>query len=477
MKLLKRKTRPVHSGNMLLQASIALAIVLIITPGAIDRYAGWQQEKVWTNTASHLSFVSDAGKRYVRDNRDTLLTQVAGGPVIITGATLRTQGYLPAGFSLTNDSGQTYQLAVAKDPAQAGQLVAFVLTTGGSEIPYKGLRQIASDTDGMGGYVWPANTAVGADGGWQAKLADYGLSGQQGRLAAFLSADVLGTDADESDRLYRYQVNGRPDLNRMHTAIDMNSNDINNGGTVNAATGAFTGKVAAGTDVTAGNNVTAGNGITANNDIRSNNGWVITRGSKGWLNETYGGGFYMSDDQWVRSVNNKNIYTAGQVRGGTVRSDGRLSTGDVLQLDGVSASGGGCSPNGLISRDANGAILSCVSGTWQGSKSNGRYVGIGGFVNQYNGFNSSSATITIYASGGASTVNKGINDGNCSNTWALTGIAGGVQVANASDANVDWGKQGTISFQVPGNTSYSVISNPNPSFGCSPGSFTLYSYE
>lgn len=365
MKLLKRKPRAVHRGNMLLQLGIVMAIVLFVAPGAMDRYAGMQQEKVWTGTASHLSFVAQAGKRYVRDNRDTLLTQVAGGPVVITGATLRTQGYLPAGFSLTNDSGQSYQLAVAKDPGQSGQLVAFVLTTGGSEIPYKGLRQIAADTEGMGGYVWPANTAVGADGGWQAKLADYGLSGQQGRLAAFLSADALGTDADESDRLYRYQVNGRPDLNRMHTAIDMNGNNINNGGTVNAATGAFTGQVSAGTNVTAGGNVTANNGITANNDIRSNTGWVITRGGKGWLNETYGGGFYMSDDQWVRSVNNKNIYTGGQVRGGTVRADGRLSTGENLQLDGVNTAGAGCSPNGQVSRDSSGAILSCVNGVWK----------------------------------------------------------------------------------------------------------------
>jgi len=376
MKLLKRKKRPIHSGNMLLQAGIALAIVLVITPGAIDRYASWQQEKVWTNTASHLSFVSDAGKRYVRDNRDTLLTQVAGGPVVITGTTLRTQGYLPAGFSLTNDSGQTYQLAVAKDPAQAGQLVAFVLTTGGSEIPYKGLRQIASDTQGMGGYVWPANTAVGADGGWQAKLADYGLSGQQGRLAAYLSADALGTDADESDRLYRYQVTGRPDLNRMHTAIDMNGNNINSGGTVNAATGAFTGQVSAGTNVTAGgsvtansnvtagNNVTANNGITANNDIRSNNGWIITRGGKGWLNETYGGGFYMSDNDWVRSVNNKNIYTGGQMRAGSLRSDGDVSASGVLSQDQINNAGASCGQTGAISHDASGAILSCQSGVW-----------------------------------------------------------------------------------------------------------------
>jgi hypothetical protein len=373
MNLFKHKQRPVHRGNMLLQAGIALAIVLYLAPGAIDGYANWQQQKVWTGTASHLSFVAQAAKRYVRDNRDTLLTKVASGPVIVTGAALQTAGYLPAGFSLTNDSGQTYQLAVAKDPAQAGQLVAFVLTTGGIDIPYKGLRQIASDTEGMGGYVWPANTATGADGGWQAKLGDYGLSGQQGRLAVFLSADALGTDNDGSDRLYRYQVNGKPDLNRMHTAIDMNGNNINSGGGVNAATGAFTGQVSAGTNVIAGGNVTAsGNitankAITANNDIRSNTGWVITRGNKGWMNETYGGGFYMDSTDSVKAVNNKNIYTGGQVRGGSLRADGNVSAGGILSLDQINKAGSSCSVTGAISRDSSGAILSCQSGAWKGT--------------------------------------------------------------------------------------------------------------
>lgn len=290
MKFLKRKAHAVHRGNMLVQAGIALAIVLYLAPGTIDRYADWQQSKVWTSTASHLTFVAQASKRYIRDNRDTLLAQVVSGPVVITGATLRTQGYLPSGFSLVNDSGQAYQLAVAKDPGQSGQLVAFVLTTGGSEIPYKGLRQIASETQGMGGYVWPVNTVSGADGGWQAKLGDYGLSGQQGRLAAFLSADALGTDVEGSDRLYRYEVNGRPDLNRMHTAIDMNDNNINNGGAVNAKTGTFTGQV---------------------------------------------------------------------------RSDGRLSTGENLQLDGINTADAACSPNGQVSRNSSGAILNCVDGVWK----------------------------------------------------------------------------------------------------------------
>lgn len=379
MKFTSRKLRPVHRGNMLLELGIVLAIVLMLLPTAMNHTADQQQEKIWTGVAAHLSFVANAGKRYVRDNRTTLLSQVNNGPVVISGQTLRNLGYLPAGFSLTNDSGQFYQLAIAKDPGQAGQLVAFVLTTGGSDIPYKGLRQIASDTDGMGGYVWTANTAIGADGGWQARLSDYGLSAQQGRLATFLSADALGTDADESDRLYRYQVAGRPDLNRMHTDIDMGGNNLNNAATVNGQTGNFSGNVIANGNVAAngsitanGNvatnsNVTAGNTITANSDISSNNGWIVTNNDKGWINQTHGGGFTMTDNDWIRAVNNKNIYTGGQLRGGSVRSDGDISGAGVLRQDQVNAAGAGCSITGAISHDASGGILSCQSGVWTGS--------------------------------------------------------------------------------------------------------------
>lgn len=32
------------------------------------------------------------------------------------------------------------------------------------------------------------------------------------------------------------------------------------------------------------------------------------------MNSTYGGGWYMSDSSWLRSVNNKGIYTGGQVK-------------------------------------------------------------------------------------------------------------------------------------------------------------------
>ncbi|WP_394853875.1 shufflon system plasmid conjugative transfer pilus tip adhesin PilV, partial [Enterobacter roggenkampii] len=53
----------------------------------------------------------------------------------------------------------------------------------------------------------------------------------------------------------------------------------------------------------------------------------------------------------------------------------RLSTGEVLQLDGVNTAGAVCSPNGLVSRDATGAILSCQSGVWK-SQDSGHYTDV-----------------------------------------------------------------------------------------------------
>ncbi|MBG6243561.1 MAG: shufflon system plasmid conjugative transfer pilus tip adhesin PilV, partial [Candidatus Symbiopectobacterium sp. Dall1.0] len=141
----------------------------------------------------------------------------------------------------------------------------------------------------------------------------------------------------------------RPELNRMHTDIDMGGNNLNNANTVNAKNGHYSEE------------------INAGGNIKTQGGWLITQHGKGWLNEAHGGGFYMDDNDWIRSVNNKGIYTGGQLKGGTVRADGRLSTGEFLHLDEKNAvqPGWGCSPNGLVGRTPEGALLSCQNGQWR----------------------------------------------------------------------------------------------------------------
>lgn len=409
----KKLVTRINRGISLLSMAIVLTIVLIAAPVGMQRYASYLEEQDWTVTATHLSTTNQAARQYIKDNYDTLLTQVKnGGNVTVTGQTLRDKGYLPAGFSLANNSTQNYILAITRNPSQTDKLVAFVLTAGGQNLPFKAQRYIAQNTSGLGGYIYPANIANGASGGWQLNLASMGLSGQAGHLVTYLTSDVLAGGAEESDRLYRFAVNGRPDLNRMHTSIDMNGNNLNSAKAVNAETGNFTGAVTGGT-------VTGGT-VTSKGDIRSQNGWLITKASKGWMNEDHSGGLYMDDNNWIKSLNGKGIYTSGQLKGGSVRADGRLSTGDVLQLDGIHSVGEKCSPNGLISRDNTGGVLSCQSGVYAKSTLDA--------LNTVVGNNACGPSATSIANCPAGT--RMISGG-----WKLTAWSGdGVQ--NAPDTNM-----------------------------------------
>lgn len=53
--------------------------------------------------------------------------------------------------------------------------------------------------------------------------------------------------------------------------------------------------------------------------------WIRTTGSTGWRNDTYGGGFYMTDSVWIRTYGGKSIYCSGTVGCSQVRADGVLN--------------------------------------------------------------------------------------------------------------------------------------------------------
>lgn len=313
-------------------ASLVLVMLLIVY-GA-EKYADYQQELEWSSTATHATTFNEASKRYIADNTDFLLNETL--PFRVTPSLLIEMGYLQNGFSSENNFGQSYVTGVVQNSKLNGKLEALTCSINGEAIPHKGVRTISAQIQGLGGYVSEDGIATGAFGVWQSNTNDFGLDCKTGHIAIAVSSDVLGTSMQESDRLYRFKVNGRPDLNRMHAAIDMNGNDLNNAGK-----GHF------------------------KEDIRTENGWLITQTGKGWINETHGGGFYMDDDDWIKSVNGKGILSSGQIKGGSVRSENRLSTGDVLGLDKVNVAGSPCKNTGDISRDAMGKILSCQEGVWK----------------------------------------------------------------------------------------------------------------
>ncbi|EPD9514708.1 shufflon system plasmid conjugative transfer pilus tip adhesin PilV [Escherichia coli] len=310
-------------GFILLEILAGLIVIGIATPMIYSEIEDWLNEQLYQSAALHADEYNNAIKNYVADKTSSLSSKT------ITVNELIQQGYLNNGFS-RSPFGHSYITGIRKNNL-SGRLEALTCTTGGQDIKEDGLRRIAGQINGLGGFMLQNNSVTGAFGGWTDLGSNYQITCNKGHIAMRMA----GKDLEESDRLYRYSVQGRPDLNRMHTGIDMNNNSITN---INEA---------------------SGKNARFSGDVTSNR----------WLHPN-GGGFTMTDSQWIRAVNNKGITTEGELKGGkvsggTVRSEGRLSTGEYLQLDKTATAGTSCSPDGLVGRDSKGAILSCQSGSWK----------------------------------------------------------------------------------------------------------------
>ncbi|EKQ6945877.1 shufflon system plasmid conjugative transfer pilus tip adhesin PilV [Escherichia coli] len=310
-------------GFILLEVLAGLIVIGIATPMIYSEIEDWLNEQLYQSAALHADEYNNAIKNYVADKTSSLSSKT------ITVNELIQQGYLNNGFS-RSPFGQSYITGIRKNNL-SGRLEALTCTTGGQDIKEDGLRRIAGQINGLGGFMLQNNSVTGSFGGWTDLGSNYQITCNKGHIAMRMA----GKDLEESDRLYRYSVPGRPDLNRMHTGIDMNNNSITN---INEA---------------------SGKNARFSGDVTSNR----------WLHPN-GGGFTMTDSQWIRAVNNKGITTEGELKGGkvsggTVRSEGRLSTGEYLQLDKTATAGTSCSLDGLVGRDSKGAILSCQSGLWQ----------------------------------------------------------------------------------------------------------------
>lgn len=239
----KKKKRSAHRGFVSLEILGVLVIVSLAALFGAEKYSEYLDEQEWRVTATHISTFNEAAKSYIADKTDELLNQSL--PFLITPSILIKLGYLQRGFSPENSAGQSYVTGVVRNTRLKTRptLQALTCSVNGSEISHKGLRAISAQTEGLGGYVNEQNIATGAYGGWTSQPRDFGIDCKNGHLAVALSSEVLGTALQESDRLYRFKVNHRPELNRMHTNIDMGQNSVNNADQVNARSGQFTGSL------------------------------------------------------------------------------------------------------------------------------------------------------------------------------------------------------------------------------------------
>lgn len=293
--------------------------------------------------AFHQKQVGNAAAAYVKNNYASLLAATAGGPVTISLDTIRNAGNLPAALPALNPYGQAYTLAVRRVTQGGQNILEALLVTGGGDVPEQDLRRTAALLEG-GGFVLARQPAIaqGSMGSWQVPVSGFGLALPGGNLATALFFNSAG---QVTDYLYRNSVAGRPEVNRMNTSIDMNGNDLNNTRTVRTQT------------------------VEASGNINTKSALVIQNAD----GSTRSGWYTAGNDGWLRVLNDNHVVTAGEVRGGALRSmgqtysHGRLNAYEYVYVGGVANEGWACEANGLVARTGIGEPLSCQAGVWRKS--------------------------------------------------------------------------------------------------------------
>ncbi|MGN2495083.1 shufflon system plasmid conjugative transfer pilus tip adhesin PilV [Citrobacter portucalensis] len=324
----------------------------------------FSNDQSYSNAAQHATRVSNAAEKFISDNAATISAGATPtAPYVFNTQTLIDNGYLPTGFAPKNTFSQDYQIRVLEPTANKFQTL--VVTINGQALSDSAARKIATRIGADGGFV-DKGIAKGSLGAWTQDLAAFGVSPGNGHIAI---AQFYKNTVSSNDYLYRKSVPGHPELNTMSTALNMGGNDVSHAKNIDASGNVISSATVQGAAVNSTGNMTATGTVTAQTTNTAGEtytgGWFRTRGDTGWYSEKWGGGFHMTDSSWIRAYQNKGIYTGGQVQAGTVQSNGRMTANEFLQINGVATAGWGCSPNGLVGRDAAGGILSCQSGIWK----------------------------------------------------------------------------------------------------------------
>ena len=294
------------AGFTLMEIVVFTAILAIVATSTVPLIRNLQSSTEASIAGGQLRTVAQASGAYIRANYSALqgiTSSTTAAAIAVT--TLQAGGYLPSTGSFVDPWRQSYTLYVLQPTAN--NLLGLVLTVGGRTTPYNStvpedvrfaeviVPSAARQAGAAGGFVSIGNIAgsvrgrvYGAAGGWQLDISTTNIPNPgAGHLAAIV---YLASGQLVDDVLYRFSVPGNADANRMHVALDMNGNNINNAATISATNISATnvgasGTVTAPTVTTTTANASTVNASTVNVSSSSGllvNGRSVASGLIGW---------------------------------------------------------------------------------------------------------------------------------------------------------------------------------------------------
>ncbi|MEH4714360.1 shufflon system plasmid conjugative transfer pilus tip adhesin PilV [Enterobacter ludwigii] len=309
--------------------------VIPISKTVIDEYRN-------SVAAGQALTVQNAVNKYILDNAATIsATATPTVPYNLTVPMLVSAGYLPSGYSSTNNFSATYATKIFEPTANKFHTMTFL--TGGVQLSLSQARKIATRIGATGGYI-ESGVAKGALGAWSTSLSAFGgFNPGDGHIVI---AGFYQNGAVSNDYLYRKAVPGHPELNTMNTALNMGGNDVTNAATLRGANAAITNTATAATV-----NATTVNATTGN----------------------------ISGTLTTATAKVTGALTAGSASvSGAANITGKLTGSDVIQGQYFYPSqqvvvGQSCPVDGYMGRDSTGQSVSCVNRVW--AKSSGVPVG------------------------------------------------------------------------------------------------------
>ncbi|SEK64430.1 prepilin-type N-terminal cleavage/methylation domain-containing protein [Roseateles sp. YR242] len=359
-------------GVTLLELLGALAILAVLAAGAVALVQSGINDTRGQHAAQHQASAVDAAERYVRAHYADLVSQTADGPAAVPLSALVDLNLLPEGFRLENAFGQIPCVRILQ--AQPGKLQALIVAEGGESIPQRDIAYIAAHAGRGGGQITEDEPTIaqGAFGAWRVNLNPFTVSCGAGggtltpanRLASALFFD--GPDTSAVDYLYRNEVPGHPELNAMSQPIAFRGRGVaveNDAADplCNAADTASTGRVA----------------VDARGVVLSCQAGVWRRqGSASWKDPVPDAaslpatGNGVGDVRLTVDTSRAFAWTGSAWQALAVDQDGNfdvpgVSSGNYLRVASVEVVGQACARDGLISRTAEGLLLTCREGRWR----------------------------------------------------------------------------------------------------------------
>lgn len=219
---------------------MAAAVALVILNGGMPRILDAQERPYERQAAATLATVTAAAKDYIGSGGTfaALLTQAAGGNVVLTPADLVAAGALPPHFTDGSPYGQTHRVIVHR--ASATGLYVATVACGGDALPDHRVLRTAAQAGEFAGAVLAqdaaaANDIVGVVGTWRLPRAIFATPACP--LTGARIATVLFIDQGQviSPFLHRWPVPGLgAEPQTMHADLYMGGFDIVNAGDVAA---------------------------------------------------------------------------------------------------------------------------------------------------------------------------------------------------------------------------------------------------